>query len=170
MGEVPVEDLESPLADVVLARSHIEMANKEVQLDGWYFNTENITLIPNDRGELLVPYDAVRVTGLPYKYVLMDGRIYDSNNKTFNIGRQLNCYVIKIIDFEKLPLSFAIWITLRASKKYQNNTLTSPALLANLEREEAEAMLVAKREHRDIVRPNLKGTSAGYHIQQVLRR
>ena len=107
---------------------------------------------------------------LPYGLIVVSGRVYDDINKTFNINKEVKCSVVKLIDFEDIPLSFALWITLRAAKKYQNNTLTSAFLASNLEREELEAMLLAKKEHRQIARPNLKGTSAGYHIQKVLRR
>lgn len=170
MGELPVDDLEQPLTEVELALTHIDMANKEVQLDGWYFNTETVTLIPDNKMIVSVPYDAVRVINLPYGYGTLGSRIYDYINKTVKIGKDIDCTVIRVIEFENLPLSFALWVTLRAAKKYQNNTLTSAFLAENLQREETEAMLAAKREHRQIVRPNVKGTTAGYHIQKVLRR
>lgn len=170
MGELPVDDLENPLTEVELALKHIDMANAEVQLDGWYFNTESVSLIPDEKGNVLIPYDAVKVINLPYGFVVVSGRVYDDINKTFNINKKVKCSVVKLMDFEDIPMAFALWITLRAAKKYQNNTLTSASLANNLEREELEAMLLAKKEHRQIARPNLKGTSAGYHIQKVLRR
>ncbi len=170
MGELPVDDLEQPLTEVELALTHIDMANKEVQLDGWYFNTERAVLKPDEKGYIYTPYDAVRVLDLPPHITAIHNRLYDNINQTFLFKKDIECRVVKTAEFENLPMSFALWVTLRAAKKYQNNTLTSAFLAENLQREETEAMLAAKREHRQIVRPNVKGTTAGYHIQKVLRR
>lgn len=170
MGELPVDDLENPLTEVELALKHIDMANEEVQLDGWYFNTERVVLKPDDKGFICVPYDAVRILDLPPHISTVANKLYNDINQTFIFKKEIECRAVKYIDFEDVPMAFALWITLRAAKKYQNNTLTSAFLASNLEREELEAMLLAKKEHRQIARPNLKGTSAGYHIQKVLRR
>lgn len=170
MGELPVDELDESVTETALALAHIDIANKEIQLEDWYFNTERVKLIPDDKGHITLPFDAVRVLDLPPHISVIHNTLYNDINQTFVFNKEIECRVIKLVDFEYLPLSFAIWVTLRAAKKYQNNTLTSAFLAENLQREETEAMLVAKKEHRQIARPNLKGTSAGYHIQKVLRR
>lgn len=68
MGELPVDDLEQPLTEVELALTHIDMANKEVRLDGWYFNTERAVLKPDEKGYIYTPYDAVRVLDFAATY------------------------------------------------------------------------------------------------------
>lgn len=170
MGELPVEEFDESITEIALANTHIEMASKEVQLDSWYFNTERVVLKPDERGYVYIPYNAVRVLDLPPHITAIHNRLYDNINQTFLFKKDIECRIVKLIDFEDIPVSFALWVTLRAAKKYQNNTLTSAFLAENLQREETEAMLAAKREHRQIVRPNVKGTSAGYNIQKVLRR
>lgn len=170
MGELPVDELDETVTETALALAHIDTANKEIQLEDWYFNTERAVLRPDDKGHITLPFDAVRAVDLPPHISIIHNKLYNDINQTYVFNKEIECRVIKLVEFEDLPLSFAIWVTLRAAKKYQNNILTSPALAENLAREELEAMLVAKKEHRKIVRPNLKGTSAGYHIQKVLRR
>lgn len=170
MGELPVDELDESVTEVALALAHIDTANKEIQLEDWYFNTERAKLMPDDKGHITLPFDAVRVLDLPPHIRVIQNKLYNDINQTFVFKKEIECRVIKLVEFEDLPLSFALWVTLRAAKKYQNNTLTSAYLAENLQREETEAMLTAKKEHRKITRPNIKGTTAGYDVQKVLRR
>lgn len=170
MGELPVEELDESLTEVALASTHIDMASREVQLDSWYFNTEWAVLIPDNKGHILIPFDVVRVIDLPPHISVIHNKLYDNISQSFIFKRDIQCRIIKVLDFEDIPATFALWITLRAAKKYQNNTLTSPSLAENLQREETEAMLSAKREHREITRPNVMGRNGKFSIAKVLRR
>ncbi len=170
IGELPIDDLDFAPTEVELALTHLDMASKEVQLDGWYFNTEIVDLKPDSQGHIFLPYDSIKVVDLPPYVICINNKLYDQARQSFVFNKNIRCKAIKAVDFEDIPLSFALWVTLRAAKKYQNNTLTSGFLAENLEKEELEAMLLAKREHRQVTRPNVKGSSAGYDIKNVLRR
>ena len=115
MGELPVDELDESVTEVALALAHIDTA---------YFNTERAKLIPDDKGHMTLPFDAVRVLDLPPHISVIQNKLYNDINQTFVFKKEIECRVIKLVEFEDLPLSFALWVTLRAAKKYQNNTLT----------------------------------------------
>ncbi len=168
-GELPVEALEeNPITEVALAISHINMACREVQLAGWYFNSEYIELTPDDKGIIRLPFDTVSVKNLPYGLVLKNDSIYDTTKNSYIIGKKVKATLISLLPLEKLPETFALWVTLRAAKKYQDNAITSAELKSNLEREELEAMLAAKKEDRSITRYNVKSKPS--LIKKILRR
>lgn len=168
-GELPVEALEeNPITEVALAINHINMACREVQLAGWYFNSEHVKLMPNDEGRIMLPFDTLSVKDLPQGFVYHTTGIYDSGKSSYNINKPVWATVISLLPLEKLPETFALWVTLRAAKKYQDNAITSAELKTNIEREELEAMLAAKKEDRAIMKPNVKSKSS--LIKRILRR
>lgn len=168
-GELPVEALEeNPITEVALAISHINMACREVQLAGWYFNSEYVKLIPDDEGRIKLPFDTLSVKDLPLGFVYHTAGIYDTLKGSYIVSLPVWATVISLLPLEKLPETFALWVTLRAAKKYQDNAITSAELKSNLEREELEAMLAAKKEDRSIRRQNIKSKPS--LIRKILRR
>ena len=130
VGERRVLSLETGHPSVVQAVQALESYNKDFQGLGWWFNkNRNVTLVPNNRGEIYVPPEALGfsiVQGkLQYeqsaeklRYARRGGRVYDTWQNTYNIGHSLVADLIILLDVEDLPQVAASYLKHSAAQNY----------------------------------------------------
>ena len=85
IGESPVADLTTGLlVDAQIASDVIDETSRDLQMNGWHFNTEVRTLTPDVSGNLSVPANTLKAdtTGTDYwrDLVLRNVRMYDKDN------------------------------------------------------------------------------------------
>lgn len=128
IGEAPVNTIESGLSEAHIARQTLRQSLRKCQSKGWWFNTEVITLTPDQNGEILLPANCLKVeTGLEH-IVYRGAKLYDRANNTYQIGGQVRASLVLGLSFEELPEVARHYITVRAGRIFQDRTVGSASL------------------------------------------
>ena len=124
--------------------------NKDVQNEGWHFNTEyHITKTLDAAGEISVPGDALRYDffseGIDktFDVVNRNGKLYDlvDHSSTFD-SCTYYLDIVRLYPFTDLPNAFQRYITYRAASRAAAQLLSNPQLLQLLQTQEAQARAV----------------------------
>lgn len=125
-GETPVNSLsgEVPL-EASQARETLVEVSEEVQLKGWYFNTEVVFLSPDNNGHIIVPKNTLSVKtwgasrGTPV--VARGTKLYNmtplATGPIFEAGLQLE--LVLGLPFEELPASARRYVSMKAARVFQ---------------------------------------------------
>ena len=122
----------------------------EVQSRGWAFNTDyEFELVPDTDNFITMPPNTLKVdfgnTDEPNRYTLRNGKIYDRENQTYKIYKNLYPDVIWLIDYEDLPPEAYEYISLRAARKFQQRVIGSTELAQFTGLDEADALANLQR-------------------------
>lgn len=164
-GITPVSTVDSTIdnnknIDVIQAKQLLNFTSREVQAEGWYFNTEhNCTLLPDDvSGSIAIPANAIRVDIAPFSdpsgYSSFDvirrgNYLYDMNSHSFDFGgRSVIATITYFLPFEEVPDTARIYITIKAARRFRMNVTGGDDNASLLSREdEARARAALMREH-----------------------
>ena len=139
IGESPttrtILDAESS-ADVVMAKQILDEVNKEVQAQGWHFNTEyEVKFTPNGSTKhIVLDPNIARIDLAPahengldviVKYTSGEYRLYDKKDKTYEFENDIEATVVYFYDFIHLPHAAQHYITIKASRVYQDRVVGS---------------------------------------------
>ena len=154
VGESPVNTLTVQSPEVAIAQSTLLQVCREVQAEGWKFNTETeypITLDTND--QCIVPNNVLQIDINHFKHlndydvIRKDDngvtKLYDLIKHQFEFENtsedKLYCDIIWMIDFENIPQVFKDYITIRASRIASNRMVNNPQAAALIANDEALA-------------------------------
>lgn len=154
IGEAPVNTLEnSENVDVINAIRVLDRVNRQVQGKGWSFNSvESTTLNPDVfTKKIRWQSDFLYLVGTDgTKYVQRGDYVYDFDNQTDIFEDAIEVEVIRLVDFEYMPVSVRDYIVARASRIFQTQTLGDPDIAQELERQEAEAWAALQEYELDL--------------------
>ena len=152
VGEAPVNTLNSGLQEAEIAAITLTTVSREVQSSGWTFNTDlKITLVRNTANNIVVPLNTLQVDtlGLKRRYdtdvVLRSGKLYDRTKNTFEFTADIEVDIVLLFDFEELPEIARRYISLRAGRKFQENTIGSSEM-TQLQYKDEQSALFALRD------------------------
>lgn len=106
--------------DVAIAYQTLQQVSREVQSEGWTFNTEfNYTFTPDNSKQIVIP-DNVLQLDLTKDYgdadaVRRNGKLYDRISHSFQWDNQVNCDVVWLFDWKDLPQPIKDYIVARAA-------------------------------------------------------
>lgn len=162
VGQTPVNDLAGGLpADAEAALSKLKRSSREVQGEGWDFNTEfDYPLTRTLEKEIHIPKNIYNLDVQCYRHLNIDpvqraGRMYDRKNKTFLFEQDLVATVIWLFDFEDLTEPAKDYVFIKASRMFQASFMSSELLNAFTTRDERDAMLRFKRAHQTVKDNNI---------------
>tara|TARA_B100001250_G_scaffold40414_1_gene32108 strand:+ start:2439 stop:3077 length:639 start_codon:yes stop_codon:yes gene_type:complete len=157
VGESPVNtitNVQSP--EVVIAKSTLRQVCREVQAEGWKFNTEKEYPINLDtNNHCIIPNNVLSIDLNHFKHsdhwdVVRRNdngtmKLYDLKDHTyvFDGTDPLYCDIIWMIDFEDIPQVFKDYITLRASRIASNRMVNNPQAAELLGNDEQLARALA---------------------------
>ena len=192
VGESSVNTLTVQSPEVTIAQSTLRQVCREVQAEGWKFNTENeypITLDSNNH--CLVPNNVLQIDLNHFKH-LNDfdvvkrndngtTKLYDLIEHRYNFENtsenKLYVDIIWMIDFEDIPQVFKDYITQRASRIAANRMVNDPTLAESMATDEALARSLAleydtNQGDYNIFNDQQGSTNPGniYRPYQVLKR
>jgi len=149
IGEAPVNSLSSGLVEAEVAETILNTVDREVQSMGWHFNTElNKSFAQDTSGNILLGADILRADAtlkVDSKDLIQRGlKMYDRKNHTFNIGANVALDVVVQLDFDDLPEPAKRYITLRATRIFQDRIVGSNTLHDFQERDEQMALIELK--------------------------
>jgi len=146
IGQAPVVSLDISNPEIALAESILDAVNREVQGEGWHFNTEvNYPFTADVNGQIFVPVNVLQLSDNKYsntqKYqtVLRDGKLYDKigHTYTFTANSTVKCDVVWLFDFEDLPQVFKDYITQRSARVFAGRALGSQEMVTFNAQDEA---------------------------------
>lgn len=146
----PVESLDSGDIDAEVAESVLQETLEEVQTQGWSWNTEVMTLTPDTNGHLNLPNNILEADPIDRnKDVIQRGmRMYNRGENTFIFKESLKVRIVLALDFEDLPQVVRRYLSLKASRIFQQRSLGDANMHQFITQEERTAweMLSASEE------------------------
>ncbi len=124
VGQAPVTTLDLQNPEVAIVLNTVREVNKQVQAEGWIFNTEReYTLTPDSvTKEILYPTNALAVdtdvTGANASLdtVRRNGKLYDRMHHTFQFAKEVKANLVWLFDFTDVPTAIQQYIIARAAK------------------------------------------------------
>lgn len=143
IGEAPVNSLtESESIDVDNARSLLATVSRNIQRQGWQFNTlTNVTIMP-DTNSKKIRYNPswIKITATNGEvYVKRGDFLYNLTEKTDTFNEDVQLTIIEAVDFEDLPDEFKVFITAEAAIFFQERYLGDENVSQELRIEESRA-------------------------------
>ncbi len=124
VGQAPVTtlDLQNPEVSIVL--NTLREVNRQVQAEGWVFNTErNYELTPDtDTNQIEFPSNMLQIDTNTqyhkdqYDIVRRDTKLYDRLNHTYTFTDSIKADVVWYFDFTDIPPAIQAYITARAAR------------------------------------------------------
>jgi len=125
VGESPVNTLDTQSPEVVIAQSTLRQVCREIQSEGWSYNTEyEFPFTVNSSNEVIIPPTVLQLDVNRYKHqdnydvVRREGKLYDRYNHTYKFTgvETLYCDVVWFYEFGDIPQAFRDYITARAAR------------------------------------------------------
>ena len=128
VGQAPVTTLDQQNPEVSIALNTLREANKQVQAEGWTFNTEHHYEMTGDANtfEITYPTNALQIDTTrsqhfdDYDPVRRGGKLYDRHKHTFlwknedGTAKTIQVDVIWYFNFTEVPIAVQNYITARA--------------------------------------------------------
>jgi len=134
IGQAPVVSLDIANPEIATALSILDSVNREVQGEGWHFNTEvKYPFTPAANGEIVIPENVLQLSDnkyenvQQYQTVIRNGKLYDkiAHTYTFPTDEPILCDVVWFFDFEDLPQVFQDYIAQRATRMFAGSVVGS---------------------------------------------
>lgn len=163
IGESPVNTLEGgTVVDAVTAVQTLDRVTREILTEGWAFNTEKrfplmrqafspqVIFVP-DRALECDPSDK------NLQIVVRGNRLYDLANHTFEFPKtpKIECDIVWYLDFEELPETARRYITVRATRMFQDGAVGSETIHTFTDRDEAQARAIFRKSNSRVADLNL---------------
>ena len=172
IGESPVNTVEDTgNVDVVIARQILQSVSREVQARGWHFNTEkNYTITPDSAGYLVLPNTVLKADTIypdnSKDVVVRGSKLYDRENHTYVFTDAVKVDMTVLLTFDELPEVARNYVTIRASRIFQERVVGSDTLQAFNSQDEARAMVSLMEYEADTADLNI--LSGNYSVYRIL--
>ena len=169
IGEAPVNTLSgNQVTDVTIAKQVLNEVSREVQSQGWHFNTEpKVKLSRNLNNEIAVPADTARIDSNEYNVVIREGKLFDLDERKFTFDSNIEADIVFYRDFEVLPDTAKKYITTRAARIYSDRMINSETMHRMLAKDEQSALIDLKEFEGDTGDYNMMDS---YSVARVLNR
>ena len=146
IGQSPLTTLNFDNPEVAMIYNLLRDANVDTQAEGWHFNTEkHVRFAIDANGKIAIGDDilsmdlhdnqARRTSNL----VRRNGFLYDKQDHTDVFTADLDLDVVRLYNFEDLPIVFRRYITYRASRQAATQLVANPNLVKLLQGQESLA-------------------------------
>ena len=149
IGEAPVNSLTGTVpVDVRLAQSTLTEVNKQVQSEGWSFNTEiDVTLTRNASNNIVLGTDVLRVDAQTHDHPSINPiqrglKLYDRKNNTFVFDEDIRCTVVYLRSFDELPEQARSYMTIKAARVFVDRLISDQSLRTYTQEDEIRARSV----------------------------
>lgn len=153
IGEAPVASLTGLQVDAQVASSIIDEVSREVQSNGWHWNTEVHTISPNISNQIILPANTLRVDTVEKdrsRDVIQRGmKLYDRKDNTYTFTDSLRLHLTIALDFDEIPEAARRYITMRSSRVFQERTLGSESLSKFNRGDEQQAWALLQHEEAE---------------------
>ena len=172
IGQAPVTNLDltgNPNPEISFIYNILTEVNKDVQNEGWHFNTEyHIKLTPEDTTKYItLPNNTLRYDihdGLVDKskdVVVRNGRLYDLADHTDEFDTDIYIDAVTLYEFNDLPNCFQRYITYRAAVRAATQLVSNPQLAQLLAQDEAKSRAACMEYECDMADHSFLGHEHG---------
>jgi len=155
IGEAPLNTLSGSLpVDGTIAKNVLSEVAREVQSQGWHFNTHtNVTLTRNTNNKIPLANNVVRVEIDPRKYSKGDYNIVQRDTFLYNLAKNEetfdkdfdNATVVYLLPFNEIPEQAKRYITIRSARIFHDRTLGANTLHKFSQEDELKALSILKQ-------------------------
>ena len=150
IGEAPVNSLTGTVpVDVRLAQSTLTEVNKEIQSEGWSFNTEiDVTLNRNDTTkQIVLSTDILRIDPNIHQHPTIDAiqrglKLYDRLNNRYEFDEDLICTVVYFRTFDEIPEPARRYMTIKAARVFVDRLVGDQGLRTYTQEDETRARAI----------------------------
>ena len=149
IAEAPINSLTGTLpVDAVTARSTLAEFNKEVQSEGWSFNTEiDVTLTRDGSNQISLPANVLRVDANIHQHPTIDPiqrglKLYDRQNNKYEFDEDLICTVVYFRDFDEIPEQARRYINIKAARVFVDRLVGDQGLRTYTQEDEVRARTI----------------------------
>ena len=149
IAEAPINSLTGTLpVDAVTARSTLAEFNKEVQSEGWSFNTEiDVTLTRDGSNQISLPANVLRVDANIHQHPTIDPiqrglKLYDRQNNKFEFEEDLICTVVYFRTFDEIPEQARRYINVKAARVFIDRLVGDQGLRTYTQEDEVRARTI----------------------------
>jgi len=169
IGEAPVNTLTgNQVTDVTIANQVLTEVSREVQAQGWHFNTEDrVVLSRNNLNQILVPADVARIDTPDINTVERDGKLFDLTARSLEFNSSVEATIVYYRDFFDLPDTAKRYITTRAARIYSDRMINSETISKMVLRDEQRALINLKEFEGDTADFNMMDN---YSVSRVMNR
>lgn len=146
IGEAPVNTLTGTLpVDVRLAQTTLEEVNKEVQTEGWSFNTEiNVELTRDGSKHIALSSNVLIVDPNIHDHPDVDAiqiglKLYDRKEHTYEFDDDLKCTVVYFRTFNDIPEPAKRYINIKAARIFVDRLVSDEGLRTYTQQDEVRA-------------------------------
>jgi len=149
IAEAPINSLTGLLpVDAVTAQSTLTEFNKEVQSEGWSFNTEtDVTLTRDGSNQISLPSNVLRVDANIHQHPTIDPiqrglKLYDRQNNKFEFDEDLICTVVYLRTFDEIPEQAKRYINIKAARVFVDRLVGDQGLRTYTKEDEIRARAI----------------------------
>lgn len=161
IGEAPVASLAdtetNTISDAALASRTLNEVSRDVQAEGWQFNTDtNVALQKDAQNQFPLPGNVLRASFSPNQYpdcqfVVRGSRVYDRSAQSYAIEDLQTIVVARMVvqlDWDDLPHAAQQYIVIRAARIYSDRFINSNVIYSYTSQDEAyhRAQLIRAEE------------------------
>jgi len=161
IGQAPVSSLDTPgLVDAVTAKKTLNEVTRATLANDWHFNTDyNYPIAPDTDGHIVLPSNVLKIDTTrefhTYDVVRRGSKLWDKHRHTFAFDKTLKFNVTWLLDFEEIPEEARYYITIRASRIFQDRVFSSDTLHGYTQYDEDIAWANLMRLENEIADPNI---------------
>lgn len=166
IGSAPVSSFNAPSVDVTMARNTLTEVLRMTQIHGWKFNTRSETRVPAEivvgattysnvinlgnqvmlaeAEDIREPRNVTLIGNPPWEPTNGQG-LYDLTNNTWNFASSIKLKLVYALDFDQMPMAARHYVTVRASRMFQDRVVGSDRHHAFTLRDEMMALAMLKR-------------------------
>lgn len=169
IGEAPVNTLTgNQVTDVTIANQVLTEVSREVQAQGWHFNTEDkVVLSRNNLNQILIPADVARIDTPDINTVVRDGKLFDLTARSLEFNSSVEATIVYYRDFFDLPDTAKRYITTRAARIYSDRMINSETISKMVSKDEQRALIDLKEFEGDTADFNMMDN---YSVSRVMNR
>ena len=153
-GQAPVTTLDQTNPDVAIAYDTLLQVSREVQSEGWTFNTEyHYEMTRDTNGEVAIPNNMIQIkltensANAEFDCIRRSGKLYDRQHHTYDLsdisGDNIECDIVWEFDWVDLPEPIQNYVTARASTFVSQRIVGSTDQYSMLQQQEALARALA---------------------------
>jgi hypothetical protein len=144
-GESPVSSLAGTTVDTANAESVLDEVLRDVQTEGWHFNTEKeVSLSPDGSSLINLPTNVAKidlsdVDTSDVDIVQRGTRLYDRKGHTYEFEATIKADIVYLLPFEELPEAARRFIVVRAARIFHDRFVGSETTHRFTEQDELRA-------------------------------
>jgi len=160
IGEAPLSSLSGVLpVDGTIAKNVLDEICREVQSQGWHYNTHyKATLSRDNTNKIPVANNVLRVELDPYKYSKASYDIVQRNNYLYNLAENTDIFdrdfedvtIVYLLNFPDVTEQCKRYITIRSARVFHDRTLGATTLHKFSKEDELRALAVAKQAEASV--------------------